>query len=70
MIPLFKTIQCFILAISLMSCYGEGRTAYNFQRYVLMLIVAAETVNRTCIACFFYLIANGWGVLRFDFDPL
>ena len=35
-----------------------------------MLLVAAETVNRTAIACFFYLIANGWGILHFDFDPL
>ena len=40
------------------------------QRYLLMLLVAVETVSRTAISCFFYLIANGWGVMRFDYDPL
>ena len=35
-----------------------------------MLLVASETVNRTAISCFFYLIANGWGILHFDFDPM
>ena len=35
-----------------------------------MLLVASETLSRTAIACFFYLIANGWGVLNFDYDPI
>ena len=35
-----------------------------------MLLVAAETVSRTAIGSMFYMIANGWGVLNFDYDPL
>ena len=70
LIPCFKAVLMFFLMISLLCCYSESFTAFNLQRYVLMLLVAAETVSRTAIGCFFYLIANGWGVLCFDFDPL
>jgi len=70
LIPLFKTIQFFICACSVATCFGTSETAYTVQRYFLMLLVAAETVCRTAISCFFYLIANGWGVMRFDYDPL
>ena len=58
LIPCFKTVQWFFNLISLWSCTSESYTSYNMQRYLLMLLVAAETVSRTCIACFFYLIAN------------
>ena len=45
-----------------------------------MLLVAAETINRTCIATLLYLIANvslhhfltitqGWDTMRFYFEP-
>jgi len=70
MIPIFKTVQLSVFAINLGTCYGSGHLAVNMQRYLLMLLVATETVSRTAIACFFYLIANGWGILRFDYDPL
>ena len=70
MIPLFKAIQLSLFDVSVATCFGTSRTSWNIQRYLLMFLVAAETVNRTAIACFFYLIATGWGVLRFDYDPL
>ena len=51
-------------------CYATGHLAVNTQRYLLMLLVAAETVNRTAIASMFYMIGKGWGILNFDYDPL
>lgn len=35
--------------------------------FILILI---ETYVRTIIATSFYLVANGWGVLRFDASPM
>ena len=35
-----------------------------------MLSVASETVIRTTIGAFFFLVSKGWGTLHFDFDPL
>ena len=69
-VPLFKVVQCVMFSISLGLCYMESDIAINTQRYLLMLLVAAETVSRTAIATMFYMIANGWGVLNFDYDPL
>ena len=58
LLPCFKTVQWFFTMISLWSCTSESYTSYNMQRYLLMLLVAAETVSRTGIACFLYLVAN------------
>ena len=60
-------------------CYSENLAAITIQKYILMLLLATETVSRTAIAAIFYLIATvstkflltrskGWGTLRFYFD--
>ena len=58
LIPLFKVIHFFLFVCSMLCCLGTTDTAVNLQRYLLMLLVASETVNRTAIACFFYLISH------------
>ena len=47
-----------LVAVNLCLCAHNTRGAYTVQRYLLMLLVAAETVSRTCIATLLFLIAN------------
>jgi len=54
--------------ISFGLCYTDSLTGITLQRYVLMLLLACETVCRTCMATVIYMIAAGWGTLRFFFD--
>ena len=71
LIPIFKTIYYAFVLLNAMCCFGHSVTAVtSTQRYILMLLVASETLNRTAISCFMYLIAHGWGTLAFDLDPL
>ena len=73
-----------LVAVNLCLCAHNTRGAYTVQRYLLMLLVAAETVSRTCIATLLFLIANvsacflpyssssvlqGWDTMRFYFEP-
>ena len=58
MMPLFKSIYYIILIASLICCYYESFAVYNLQRYFLMLQVVTETVTRTAIGVFFFLIAK------------
>ena len=70
-----------LIAINLVLCSHESSVSYSMQRYLLMLLVAAETIHRTCIATILYLISNvststklkkcvqGWDIMRFYFEP-
>ena len=49
-------------------CYSENLAAITIQKYILMLLLATETVSRTAISAIFYCIATGQGTLRFYFD--
>ena len=41
-----------------MLCRVETDASYNLQRYFLMLLLAVETISRTCIATILYLVAT------------
>lgn len=47
-----------LIAINLILCNHDTGASYTVQRYLLMLLVASETISRTCIATILYLIAN------------
>ena len=47
-----------LIGINLGLCTHDSSASYTIQRYLLMLLVAAETVSRTCIATIIYLVAN------------
>jgi hypothetical protein len=39
-------------------CYSDHLAAVTIQKYILMLLLAVETVSRTAIAAIFYLVAT------------
>ena len=53
-----KGVQMLLIAINLILCNHDTGASYTVQRYLLMLLVASETISRTCIATILYLIAN------------
>jgi len=58
LIPLFKAIYYVLFLGSLMCCYSSSDSVFNLQRCLLMLLVAAETITRTTIGVFFFLISR------------
>lgn len=64
-IPMLKVLQYMSLGSALTVC---SRPVIN--HIMTFLLIFIETYIRTLIATSFFLVANGWGVLRFDASPL
>ena len=47
-----------LIAVNLVLCNHDTGPSYTVQRYLLMLLVAGETISRTCIATILYLVSN------------
>lgn len=58
LIPFIKGIQMCLIFISFSLCYSDTLAAITMQKYVLMLLLATETVSRTVFAGILYLIAS------------
>ena len=58
MVPLLKFIYYILFLGSLLCCYGESSAVESLQKYILMFLVVSETVTRTAIGVFFFLISK------------
>jgi hypothetical protein len=58
LIPFIKGIQMAMALLCFSFCYSDSLVSLTLQKYVLMLLLATETVSRTCIATIIYLIAS------------
>ena len=58
MIPFIKAAQMCMVLLSFSLCYSDNLAAITMQKYILMLLLATETVCRTAIAALFYIIAT------------
>jgi hypothetical protein len=58
LVPFIKGVQMAMVLFSFSLCYSESLLAITLQKYVIMLLLATETVSRTCIAVIVYLIAS------------
>lgn len=67
-IPVGKAVQSFFVFLNLWTCSRTSESIVTLSKYLLMVIIAAETVNRTIISAILFIAASGYGTMRFFFD--
>ena len=68
LIPIVKAVQYILIGCSFILCSGKGHLSFIVGRYVVMLLIACETVFRTGILAVLYMVATGWDTMKFNFS--
>jgi len=64
--PIGKCLILVVVIVDYSICDRNTSVAITFNRYLLMTGIALETVLRTGVITFFYLVSSGWNTVRFE----